>query len=249
MMSIKQYPVFFFFSSEQDMRFNMAFSLITSSLRQSCQCKLLQNGKTGLQSYKGILNLYKGTLNKTNSKCLSRSFSTSTPYLTTTPLPVFLNAEKYLERTAVIDKDGSSSYADILHHSMNLSTDILSILKSENYENLKGAGNAKFNLRLNGERIALLTEQSISYVIGQYATWIVNGISVPLCASHPPAEWEYFLQDSQCSLVLASESFIEKIKPIAEKLNIPVKSLARQDFSADYDKNRWFQADHASNPK
>ena len=228
----------------------MAFSLTTFSLQQSSRCRLLQNIKAGMKSLSGVQALYTGTLKKTDiySRCFPRPFSTSSLHFKT-PLPVFLNAEKYLDRTAIIDKDGSSSYADILHHSMNLSTDILSLVKSENYENLMGAGNAKYNLRLNGERIALLTEQNISYVIGQYATWIVNGISVPLCASHPPSEWEYFLQDSQCSLVLASESFVDKIKPIAEKLNIPIKCLSRQEFSVDYNRNRWFQADHASNPK
>ncbi|XP_005091317.1 malonate--CoA ligase ACSF3, mitochondrial [Aplysia californica] len=152
-------------------------------------------------------------------------------------LPVFLHAEKYLKHPAVIDQDGSLTYADVLHHSMNLATDILAFRNAEN------------DMKLNSERIAILTDHSVSYVIGQYATWIVNGVSVPLCSTHPPSEWEYFLRDSQCTLVLASEGFVDKITPISQKLNVPVKTLSRELYSEEYEKNRWFQSDHASNPK
>lgn len=177
-----------------------------------------------------------------------RKFSTSKRSLVNVdksgqpPLPVFLHAEKYLENVAVVDQSGSFTYSDILHHSMSLAIDVISCYKSLDKQR-------QTDMKLDSERIALLTDQGVSYVIGQYATWIVNGISVPLCATHPPSEWEYFLRDAQCTLVLASEGFIDKISPIAESLNIPVRCLSMRDFTAEYEENKWFQSDLVSNSR
>ena len=152
-------------------------------------------------------------------------------------LPVFLQAERNIESPAIIDRDGRLKYGDILHHSMTLAVEILQFFS------------ANKTMKLEGERIALLTEPIATYVIGLYSTWICNGISVPLHTSHPASEWEYFLTDSQCSLILVSEALEKKIRPVAEKLDITVKVISREAFGEPYEKNRWFQADHASNPK
>ncbi|CAG5125639.1 unnamed protein product [Candidula unifasciata] len=150
--------------------------------------------------------------------------------------PIFLSSEKHLNNTAIVDTQGSFSYADILHHSMCLAVEIL------------GLHGAVQEMKLNGERIALLTDRDVTYVIGQYATWICNGISVPLCESHPPSEWEYFLKDAECSLLLVADTLAEKIILVAQAAGIKVKVISRKDFGT-YEKNRWFQADHATNPR
>lgn len=36
-----------------------------------------------------------------------------------------------------------------------------------------------------GPRVALLADPGAEYVAGQYATWLHQGITVPLCLSHP----------------------------------------------------------------
>lgn len=176
----------------------------------------------------------------------SENSSFSSQDVSQSKLPVYLFAEKYLEKTAIVDNLGSFTYADLLHHSLNLAFDILSVIDSEKFQE-SNRGNIPIDLKLDTPRIALLTDSNVSYVIGQFATWLVNGISVPLCSSHPPAEWEYFLEDSQCSLVLASDSFVEKLNPAAEKLNIPISCMKRNQFDTTYGKNRWFQSDHATN--
>ena len=176
----------------------------------------------------------------------SENSSFSSQDVSQSKLPVYLFAEKYLEKTAIVDNLGSFTYADLLHHSLNLAFDILSVIDSEKFQE-SNRGNIPIDLKLDTPRIALLTDSNMSYVIGQFATWLVNGISVPLCSSHPPAEWEYFLEDSQCSLVLASDSFVEKLNPAAEKLNIPISCMKRNQFDTTYGKNRWFQSDHATN--
>ncbi|GFS24199.1 acyl-CoA synthetase family member 3 [Elysia marginata] len=152
-------------------------------------------------------------------------------------VPVFLHAEKNIENPAIVDREGLLKYGDILHHSMSLAVEILQLFSATD------------SMKLNGERIALLTEPTASYVVGMYASWICNCVSVPLHPSHPASEWEYFLNDSQCSLVLVSETLFDSIRPVAEKLGIKVKIISREDIAQSYDRNRWFQPDHASNPK
>ncbi|BFZ12511.1 hypothetical protein BsWGS_15551 [Bradybaena similaris] len=150
--------------------------------------------------------------------------------------PIFLCSEKHLDNTAIVDTLGCLSYADILHHSMCLALEILDQF------------DAVQEMKLNGERIALLTDHDATYAIGQYATWICNGISVPLCESHPPSEWEYVLRNAECSLLLVTDTFAEKIIPTALAVGAKVKVISRKDFGT-YEKNRWFQADHATNPR
>lgn len=150
--------------------------------------------------------------------------------------PIFLCSEKHLDNTAIVDTLGCFSYADILHHSMCLALEIL-----DQYDAVE-------EIKLNGERIALLTDHDATYAIGQYATWICNGISVPLCESHPPSEWEYVLRNAECSLLLVTDTFAEKIIPTALAVGAKVKVISRKDFGT-YEKNRWFQADHATNPR
>ncbi|RUS76982.1 hypothetical protein EGW08_015269 [Elysia chlorotica] len=152
-------------------------------------------------------------------------------------VPLFLHAERNKERPAIIDREGRLNYGDILHHSMNLAVDILKLYSATD------------SMKLNGERIALLSEPNAAYVVGMYASWICNSISVPLHTSHPASEWEYFLSDSQCSLILVTHTLLDKISPVAEKLGIPVKVISREVIGEPYEKNRWFQPDHASNPK
>lgn len=172
----------------------------------------------------------------TSSSCCNKRDVHSTAEGGQLSLPVFLHAEKHLANTAVVDTQGGFTYADLLHHSMCLAVEVLQL-----YDALK-------EMKLNGERIALLTERDAVYVVGQFATWICNGISVPLCESHPASEWEYYLQDAQCSLILVADSLLEKINPVVQKLGVKVKVLSRSTFGS-YEKNRWFQADHASNPR
>ncbi|CAL1539390.1 unnamed protein product [Lymnaea stagnalis] len=223
----------------------------TSYLRYKCCIKylfgtsLLRRTITSSNFKKDLLNLQSSNLkNFRQSKHIPGLYfrqdhtrcSSTLSHDESSPSPVFLKAEKYLENTAVVDRDGSFTYADLLHHSMCLAVQIL-----ETYRN--------GDMKLDGDRIALLTEYNATYIICQFATWICNGISVPLCNTHPASEWEYFLQDSQCSLILVSSSLVDKISPVAEKLGIRLIVLARNSFSNGYPKNRWFQPDHASNPK
>ena len=63
-------------------------------------------------------------------------------------------------------------------------------------------------------RIPLLDVGTQNFVTGMLGTWMAGYASVPLCASHPPPQWEYFLQDSVCHAAFFHSSFKEDIMPL-----------------------------------
>ena len=56
---------------------------------------------------------------------------------------------------------------------------------------------------LNEARVAFLVTPGFDYVAAQWGIWRAGGIAVPLPMSHPPAELEYLLRDSEASIVIA----------------------------------------------
>ena len=55
-----------------------------------------------------------------------------------------------------------------------------------------------------GARVAFLTPHNASYVICQWAIWLLGAINVPLCPQHPPSEIEYVLDNSQTTMVIST---------------------------------------------
>ena len=56
---------------------------------------------------------------------------------------------------------------------------------------------------LNEARVAFLVTPGFDYVAAQWGIWRAGGIAVPLPMSHPPAELEYLVRDSEASIVVA----------------------------------------------
>ncbi|OUM65042.1 hypothetical protein PIROE2DRAFT_8019 [Piromyces sp. E2] len=88
------------------------------------------------------------------------------------------------------------------------------------------------NQNLNGERVAYLCPSSYEYVIAQWSIWCSNGIAVPLCTIHPPAEIKYTLNDSQASIVIVHKSFADFFAPILESFP-NLKYIEMDDFQED----------------
>jgi len=130
--------------------------------------------------------------------------------------PVFLRAQKYADRTAIIDRNGSHSYLDLLQQSCLLSQKISSVLGTS--DDVKGA------------RIAFLCPNDVSYVISQWSAWISGGVAVPLCKTHPVPELEYVLSDSQASLLMYTEDYADKAAIIAENSDIKPLMLRREKY-------------------
>ena len=131
--------------------------------------------------------------------------------------PLYLRAEQYLDRIALIDCHAMHTYDDILNSAKNL-VDTISDLLNAKHDDVKGS------------RIAILCNNDISYVVAQWATWMVQGVAVPLYPNHPPSEHEYFLNDSSSSLVITTENHAETIQPVADKIGIRSLILVKSDY-------------------
>ncbi|XP_078608127.1 malonate--CoA ligase ACSF3, mitochondrial-like [Branchiostoma floridae x Branchiostoma japonicum] len=130
--------------------------------------------------------------------------------------PVFLRAQKYADRTAIIDRNGSHSYLDLLQQSCLLSQKISAVQGTS--DDVKGA------------RIAFLCPNDVSYVISQWSAWISGGVAVPLCKTHPVPELEYVISDSQASLLMYTEDYADKAAIIAENSDIKPLMLKRENY-------------------
>lgn len=135
--------------------------------------------------------------------------------------PVFTRALTFGDKVAIIDQNGEHTYRELFCHSLRLSQEICRVLQCSSRD-------------LKEERISFLCPNDASYVIAQWASWMSGGIAVPLYKKHPVQQLEYVIEDSQSALVIATDEYVGKITPSAEKLGVPVLPLSfRSSGSAD----------------
>lgn len=68
---------------------------------------------------------------------------------------------------------------------------------------------------LAGQRVAFLSPPTYDYVAMQWAIWKSGGVAVPLSPHHTAAELAYFIEDSQCSVVLSHPSLHSNLSSVA----------------------------------
>ena len=73
--------------------------------------------------------------------------------------------------------------------------------------------------------ISLICPNGASYVIGQWAVWMSGNIMVPLSGQHSPKALEYFIRDSQSSIVISANCFMDQVEDVAVKLDKPLICL------------------------
>lgn len=126
--------------------------------------------------------------------------------------PVFTRALDFGGKVAIIDQNGEHTYGGLYAQSLHLSQNICRTLGCSTRD-------------LKGERVSFLCPNDASYVTAQWASWMSGGVAVPLYRKHPVTELEYVLKDSQSALLVVQEAYVEKIRPTAEKLGVPVLTL------------------------
>lgn len=114
-------------------------------------------------------------------------------------LPLIERAIKNQERTAIITDEGIFTYKQLLESSAKVASSLL-----DGADDLKEA------------RVAFLTWPSFQYVATQWGIWRAGGIAVPLSPLHPVPELEYFIVNSNASVVVAHPDFQETLRPIAK---------------------------------
>lgn len=119
--------------------------------------------------------------------------------------PIFKKIYDYSDNTAVIDPSGIYTYGDIIRYSSKLQKVISSLT----------AGSSSKN-------VALMCPSDSSYVASLIGCWQNGNTVVPLCKDHPLPYLEYFLKDSQSTLVVVNKTLSKSIKPLAKQLGLPV---------------------------
>uniref|UniRef100_F7E694 Malonate--CoA ligase ACSF3, mitochondrial n=1 Tax=Macaca mulatta TaxID=9544 RepID=F7E694_MACMU len=126
--------------------------------------------------------------------------------------PVFTRALAFGDRTALVDQHGHHTYRELYSRSLRLSQEIC---------RLRGCVGGD----LRGERVSFLCANDASYVVAQWASWMSGGVAVPLYRKHPAAQLEYVICDSQSSVVLAGQEYLELLSPVVRKLGVPLLPL------------------------
>ena len=115
-----------------------------------------------------------------------------------TGLPLIARAEQHCERTAVIDSTGSFTYNDLLDASSRVATSLLA------------GGND-----LQEQRVAFLATPGFPWVAVQWGIWRAGGVAVPLPLNSTRSELEYFIDNSQASILVFDASAETLLAPIA----------------------------------
>uniref|UniRef100_A0A2M4A576 Putative acyl-coa synthetase family member 3 mitochondrial n=1 Tax=Anopheles triannulatus TaxID=58253 RepID=A0A2M4A576_9DIPT len=71
-------------------------------------------------------------------------------------------------------------------------------------------------------RVAFLCPNNITYVITQWACWFSGQIAVPLNPKYPADLLEYYVKDSDASLLISTAEFLAAAEPLAAKLQKPL---------------------------
>ena len=114
-------------------------------------------------------------------------------------IPLFGRAAVHGDRTAVVDDTGEYSYRALLEASARAASVLVG-----------GAPD------LAEARVAFLSPPGFEYVAVQWGIWRAGGIAVPFAVSHPDAEIEYTVDDTDASVVVAHPQFADRLRPIAQ---------------------------------
>jgi malonyl-CoA/methylmalonyl-CoA synthetase len=101
-------------------------------------------------------------------------------------------------RPAIVAADGTYSYTDLDTASRRVAAALLG-----REDDLQQA------------RVAFLIAPSFAHAAVQRGIWRAGGVAVPLAVSHPAAELDYVVRDSDARIVIGSETHRELLDPIA----------------------------------
>ena len=118
-------------------------------------------------------------------------------------IPVFLQANKYVNKNAILCDGEQYTYSDLIKASTQLTTIIL--------DN---------KMDLLEERVAFMVNPGFNYVQTLWAIWQAGGIAVPLCITHPLPSLEYVLEDTATSTLILSKEYLQVLQPYIDKANI-----------------------------
>ena len=111
-------------------------------------------------------------------------------------------------RTAVVDAVGAHTYESLSARAASLAATLLDARAD-----------------LEEARVALLAQPGVTYVAGQWGTWMAGGVSVPLSPQQTPLEWEHILDDSRATEAIVTSKHAAAFVPLAAARGIRVAAL------------------------
>lgn len=118
-------------------------------------------------------------------------------------ISIFAQAEKHLEKTAIISDGVKYKYTQLLEAS-----------KAFAYTLLDGKND------LQEARVAYMVNPGFDYVRVQWGIWQAGGVAVPLCLTYPLPSLRYTIENSGSSIVVVSPEFEDLLKPLCTELNL-----------------------------
>ena len=109
-------------------------------------------------------------------------------------------------RPAIVAGDGTYSYADLDAASRRVAAALLTEAARLNPGPVDD---------LQQARVAFLVEPSFGYAAVQRGVWRAGGVAVPLAVSHPAAELDYVIRDSEAGFVIGRDAQRQLLEPLA----------------------------------
>ncbi len=129
-------------------------------------------------------------------------------------------AKEHASRCAIVDKNATYSYQNLLDFSALISHQLLCL--KPDYQNVP---------------IAFLMPAQMEYLAVQWGIWRTGAIAVPIALSHPPAEIAYILEDTQTEIVFVYADLLDKITPHPYLKIIEIKPCFFQNNIISYNYN------------
>ena len=118
-------------------------------------------------------------------------------------------ARSWPARVAIVAPEGVFTYGDLDRASAAAATRMLGDRQD-----------------LEGARVAYLVPPGWAYVSTLWGIWRAGGVAVPLAVSHPPAELDHVIGDTEPELVIADTGLASGVAPVAEARGIPMLAPA-----------------------
>jgi malonyl-CoA/methylmalonyl-CoA synthetase len=128
-------------------------------------------------------------------------------------LPLIARAQTYGERVAVVDAQGSFTYAELLAASARVAAALL-------------AGDDD----LREKRVGFLVTPGFAWVAVQWGIWRAGGVALPLPMGSTKTELEYFVDDAGVSMLMFDAAGAGLLGPVAEARAI--RGLAYEGIAA-----------------
>ncbi|OQR74942.1 acyl-CoA synthetase family member 3 [Tropilaelaps mercedesae] len=160
----------------------------------------------------------------------SNTSTTETDVFSEKYTPVFgSHLGRCLDRPAVHDDAGSYTYAEVYRLAGAIRDQIVNKGGIQPTRTSDGPCTNDIDEGRVVPRVAYLCPGDVRYVATLWAIWKCGLSAVPLFHEHPISVMEYYVIDSQASLLVSTREFELKLKELGSKTNTPVIILDETD--------------------